>query len=77
MLHKLAKFLWPKFCQLCMLSHLERENIQQEARRRIASFTSDAELVDEPVTKSSNTIMAEFEEWVNMPISETVDKVTQ
>ncbi|KAG1957223.1 zinc finger BED domain-containing protein RICESLEEPER 2-like [Pimephales promelas] len=57
----------------------DREDIQQEARLRIASFTTDnepAERVAEPVTKRSK-IVAEFEEWVNVPLGETADEVTQ
>ncbi|KAJ8001037.1 hypothetical protein DPEC_G00187010 [Dallia pectoralis] len=62
-----------------MLSFPDREDIQQEARRRIASFTTGnepAERMAEPATKKSETV-AEFEEWVNVPLGETADEVTQ
>ncbi len=76
-LHKLAIFLWPKFCQLRMLSPPEREDIHQESRRRIASFTGGGEPAGEPASKRSKTVVAEFEEWVNVPLNETVDEVHQ
>ncbi len=58
-LHKLAIFLWPKFCQLRMLSQPEREDIHQESRCRIASFTSGGEPAVEPASKRSKTVVAE------------------
>ncbi|CAM4571232.1 unnamed protein product [Leuciscus chuanchicus] len=78
-LHKIAIFLWPKFCQLRMLSLPDREDIQQEARRRIASFTTGnepAERVAEPATKRSK-IVAEFEEWLNHNSSKICNSLPQ
>ncbi len=76
-LHKFAIFLWPKFCQLRMLSQPEREDIHQESRHRIASFTGGGEPSVAPASKRSKTVVAEFEEWVNVPLNETVDEVHQ
>lgn len=66
MLHKLAIFLWPKFCQHCMRSQPERKDIHQDARHRIVSFTSGGEPAVELATKRSKTVVAQFEEWVNL-----------
>ncbi len=60
-----------------MLSQPEREDIHQESRRRIASFTGGGEPAVEPASKRSKTVVAEFEEWVNVPLNETVDEVHQ
>lgn len=58
-----------------MLSNPEREDFQQEARCRTASFITVGESVDEPDTVL--TVVAELEERVNLPPSETADEVMQ
>ncbi len=51
-----------------MLSQPDREDIHKESRRRIANFTSRGEPAVELVSKRSKTVVAEFEEWVNVPL---------
>uniref|UniRef100_W5MVB0 HAT C-terminal dimerisation domain-containing protein n=1 Tax=Lepisosteus oculatus TaxID=7918 RepID=W5MVB0_LEPOC len=77
LVHMLAIFLWPEFCQLCMLSRTETEDVHQDTRRRIACFTADGEPSSEPSAKRRTTIVAEFEEWVNIPLNEIGDALQQ
>ncbi|KAA0702844.1 hypothetical protein E1301_Tti015683 [Triplophysa tibetana] len=58
-----------------MLSNPEREDIQQEAMCRTVSFITGGESEDE--TGTVLTVVAESEEWVNVPPSETADEVMQ
>lgn len=59
-LHKIATFLWPKFNQLRMLSHSDRNAVHAHARTLLQAMAAGA-VKHTPPAKRAN-----FAEWENM-----------